>query len=66
VLDARFHGPTPAYTMVNTNVGSKFGHGRYELNCKIVNLLNQSIQQHIFGDVLKRQVVFELHVNLPK
>jgi len=26
------------------------------------NLLNQDVQQHVFGDMLKRSVVFEVRV----
>ena len=29
---------------------------------KVVNLANQDVQQHVFGDILKRQVVGELRV----
>jgi hypothetical protein len=31
-----------------------------------VNLLNQDVQQHVFGDVLKRQIVGELKVRFPQ
>ncbi|HUF48066.1 MAG TPA: TonB-dependent receptor [Vicinamibacterales bacterium] len=62
VLDARFHGFTDPYTMVNLTVGRKWQNGRYATALKVVNLANQEIQQHIFGDVLKRQVVGELAV----
>jgi hypothetical protein len=29
---------------------------------KVTNLFNQDIQQHVFGDILKRMVVFEVKV----
>jgi outer membrane receptor protein involved in Fe transport len=63
VLDARYSGVTESYTQVNTTVGLRFGgRDRYTLALKIVNLLNQEIQQHIFGDIFKRQVTGELRV----
>jgi hypothetical protein len=29
---------------------------------KLINLANQEVQQHVFGDVMKRQVIGELRV----
>ena len=66
VLDARFHGTTDAYTMVNVTAGFKFSGGRYSAALKITNLINEEVQQHIFGDVLKRQVIVELKMSLRK
>jgi iron complex outermembrane receptor protein len=62
VLDARYHGPTDAYTMVNLTIGRKWENGRYSTALKVTNLLNQQIQQHVFGDIMKLQVVGELGV----
>ena len=33
------------------------------LTIKAINLTNDDIQQHVFGDITKRQVVAELRVN---
>jgi hypothetical protein len=66
VLDADYHGTTNAYTMVNLTGGYHFSNGRFTPVVKITNLFNQEIQQHIFGDVIRRAVVFEVRVNLPK
>jgi len=66
VLDARFHGTTDGYTMVNVTAGIKFSGGRYSAALKIVNLTNEEVQQHIFADVLKRQVMVELKMSLRK
>jgi len=66
VLDSRFHGTTAAFTMVNGGFGYKFADSKYTLNFRMVNILNQEIQQHVFGDVLKRQASLELRVRLPK
>lgn len=62
VLDARYHGFTKPYTSVNAAFGVKFQNGRYNLSVKATNLANQQIQQHIFGDVIKRQIVGEFKV----
>ncbi len=59
VLDARYAGTTKAYTLVNTGVGLRWAGDRIITSLKITNLANQEVQQHIFGDVLKRQVVGE-------
>ena len=31
---------------------------------KVNNLFNKDIQQHVFGDIIKRQGVFEVRFNL--
>ncbi len=62
VLDARYHGTTDAYTLVNAGAGVKFAGDKLTTSVKVVNLTNEAIQQHVFGDVLKRQVVGELKV----
>ena len=60
VLDARFAGPTDAYTQVNGAVGVKFARDRVTASVKVINLLDEDIQSHVFGDFLKRQVIGEL------
>ncbi len=56
VLTARFHGWTEAFTMVNATVSAELQEGRIKPSLRVTNLLNQEIQQHFFGDYLKRQV----------
>ncbi len=60
VLNASYAGFTDAYTMVNATLGVKLAGGKVTLSLKSVNLTNEKIQQHIFGDILKRSVVAEL------
>jgi outer membrane receptor protein involved in Fe transport len=60
VLDSRFHGPTRAYTLVNGSFGLRWARDRLVTVVKVNNLTNEAIQQHVFGDVLKRQLVGEL------
>jgi outer membrane receptor protein involved in Fe transport len=63
VLSSPFHGFTDAYTMVNGSFGVKWQQGRYTTLVKVTNLLNDDIQQHVFGDILKRSVVGEVRVS---
>ena len=63
VLDRSTHGPTDAYTMVNASLGVKWdSQGRIITTVKGTNLLNETIQQHIFGDIIKRSLMGELRV----
>jgi iron complex outermembrane receptor protein len=60
VLDARYAGTTEAYTLVNGGFGIRWANQRVTTSVKVINLANQDVLQHIFGDVLKRQVVGEV------
>jgi outer membrane receptor protein involved in Fe transport len=59
VLDARYAGITKAYTVVNAGVGVKWLDDKVITSLKINNLGNEEVQQHIFGDIVKRQIVGE-------
>ena len=59
VLTSNFHGFTDGYTLVNGSIGRKWSGGRVTTLIKATNLLNQEIQQHVFGDLLKMNVTFE-------
>jgi len=63
VLDDRYHGTTDAYTLLNGGFGVKWMKNRLTTSVKGTNLANQDIQQHVFGDIIKRSVVGELRVN---
>ena len=60
VLDARFSGPTEAYTQVNGAFGVKFAGDKVTATIKGINLTNEDIQSHVFGDIVKRQMIGEL------
>lgn len=62
VLTSPFHGFTDSYTMVNGGVGARWMKGKLTTSVKVTNLFNQDIQQHVFGDILKRMVVFEVKI----
>jgi outer membrane receptor protein involved in Fe transport len=65
VLSGPYHGFTDAYTMVNGSVGVKWANGRITTLAKVTNLLDQKIQQHVFGDVITRSVIGEVRFTLP-
>jgi outer membrane receptor protein involved in Fe transport len=60
VLGSTYHGFTDAYTMLNAALGVKLADGKVIVSVKGTNLANETIQQHVFGDILKRSVVAEL------
>jgi iron complex outermembrane receptor protein len=60
VLDARFAGTTDAFTLVSGAIGYRWLNDRITTSLKLTNIANQEIQQHIFGDILRRQVVGEV------
>ena len=64
VLDQRYAGTTDAFTLVNMGLGVKWSQDRLVTSLKINNLLNSEVQQHIFGDIIKRQVVGEFKITL--
>jgi outer membrane receptor protein involved in Fe transport len=59
VLDQRFAGSTDAYTLVNGAFGVRWLGDRITTSLKVNNLANEEVQQHIFGDIIKRQIVGE-------
>jgi outer membrane receptor protein involved in Fe transport len=63
VLDARFAGTTKPYTIVNAAIGVRWAAERLVTSLKVTNLGNQQMQEHIFGDIIRRQVVGEARVN---
>lgn len=62
VLDSRFHGSTDAFTQVNGAFGVKWPGNQVTTTIKFNNLFDEKIQSHVFGDVLRRQVIGELRV----
>ena len=64
MLDDRYHGTTEAYTLVNGGFGVRWVNNQLTTSVKVINLANQDVQQHVFGDIIKRQVVGELQGQL--
>ena len=63
VLSAPFHGYTDAFTMLNASFGVKWAGGKVTTTLKGTNLANRKIQEHIFGDIIRRSVFAEVRVN---
>ncbi len=62
VLSGPYFGYTDSYTMVNATFGAKFADGRVTALLKGTNLTNETIQQHIYGDILKISVAAEVRI----
>ena len=62
VLTADLHGRTDAYTLLGATLGLKWNGGRIVTSLKGTNLLNEDVQQHIFGDIMKRAVSGEVRL----
>jgi outer membrane receptor protein involved in Fe transport len=60
VLTAAYNGYTDAYTLLNGSFGVRFANGKVTTAVKVNNILNEDIQQHNFGDILKRSVTGEV------
>ena len=62
VLDARFAGTTEPYTLLNGAFGVRWLDGRVTTSLKVTNIANEEVMQHVFGDIIRRQVVGELRL----
>ena len=60
VLTSEYHGYSNGYSMVNGSFGVKWSGGAVTTLVKVTNLFNETIQQHIFGDILRRTVTAEV------
>ncbi len=56
VLDSRFHGITEDYTMVNLSLGLRLMDDKVTLSVIGVNIFDDEILQHIFGDIISRKI----------
>ena len=64
VLDARFSGITRPTNSLNLTLGTTWHDGQYGVAFKATNLTNETNQQHIFGDIVKRQMAVEFRLGL--
>lgn len=60
VLTPAYHGFTDAFTLVNGSFGVKWNGGKITTSIKSNNIFNRTVQQHVFGDLLKRSVMGEV------
>ncbi len=56
VLDARFWGPTKSYRQWNARAGVRLLDNRAMVSVVATNLLDEDIQQHVFGDIIPRKI----------
>jgi outer membrane receptor for ferrienterochelin and colicins len=64
--DSRLRGYSGAYALVNTSVAYRLPGTVVELELKATNLLDRKVQQHVFGDVIRRNVVGLMRIDLTK
>jgi iron complex outermembrane receptor protein len=64
VLIPPFWGPTPAHTLLGASFGVRLAKSRVTLTLKAANLLDQDVQYHVFGDVVKRSVTVQAKLRL--
>jgi outer membrane receptor protein involved in Fe transport len=62
VLDARTWGPTDSFTSVNAAVGVRLNE-KMTVSVTGTNLLNEKIQQHVFGDIISRKITAQVRFN---
>jgi len=55
-----YYGYSDAYTLVGGTFGRRWMDGRLTTSVKVLNLLDEAARQHVFGDVLRRTVIFEV------
>jgi hypothetical protein len=62
-VDPRYVGSTDAYAAADAGFGVRSPDGSMTVAVRATNLFNQTIQEHIFGDLIKRtftgEVVFK-------
>jgi len=61
VLTSDFWGYVPDYTLVGLKGGYRFRRSPLEITAQVSNLLDDDIQQHIFGDIVDRRASIALH-----
>ncbi|HVJ28503.1 MAG TPA: TonB-dependent receptor, partial [Vicinamibacterales bacterium] len=66
VLTAPYAGTTEAYTLWNASVGARWMGDRFTTTIKATNIGNDDVQQHAFGDIIKRQIMAELRVSFAR
>jgi hypothetical protein len=64
VLDATYAGWTKPFTVVSAGVGVRLAGDGAVFVVKVRNLGNEPVQNHLFGDLLRRQIVGELRLRM--
>lgn len=53
-------GTTAAYTVIDAAFGVRSTDGKMTVTARATNLLNRRVQQHVFGDVIRRAITGEV------
>lgn len=59
-IDVGYVGTTEAYTTIDVGAGVRSADGSMTIAVRAKNLFNESIQEHVFGDVIKRTITGEV------
>jgi outer membrane receptor protein involved in Fe transport len=66
VLTPAYYGFTDGFTTVGGSFGVRWDRGRITTSIKATDLFNQTIQQHVFGDLMRRSVIAEVRFDFLK
>jgi len=58
-LQPFYYGYSDPYTLVSASVGRRWKDGWLTTNLKVLNLLDDPVKQHVFGDLMRRTVMLE-------
>ena len=64
ILDARYWGPTDSFTSINASAGVRVNE-KTTISVTGTNVMNEKIQQHVFGDIISRKVTAQIRFRLP-
>lgn len=59
-VDPRYVGPSDAYSTVDGGFGVRSTDGTMTVAVRGKNLLNETVQEHVFGDLIKRTITGEV------
>ena len=54
-----YYGYSDSYTLVSASAGRRWSDGWLTTNLKVLNLFDDPVIQHVFGDVIRRTVMLE-------
>ena len=54
-----YYGYSDPYTLVSLSFGRRWKASRMTTNLKVLNLLDDEVKQHVFGDIMRRTVMLE-------
>ncbi len=64
ILDDRFNGPTDAFTRIGVGCGVYLLGDKLTLSLRGSNVLDERVQQHVFGDIISRVLTAQVSISL--